>query len=57
MMIDESKIKRRSGIKISKTTLGICMNDKCYNERRHCSKYCQECSDKHEKSNMDNDNN
>ena len=56
-MIDESKIKRRSGIKISKTTLGICMNDKCYNERRHCSKYCQECSDKHEKSNMDNDNN
>lgn len=33
----------------SKTYQGLCENVGCTSERRHCSKYCQECSDHHKK--------
>ena len=36
----------RKPINTSKSHLGLCKNDKCKNKRRHCSAYCQECSDK-----------
>lgn len=31
---------------ISRSKLGICKNDGCYNQRRFRSAYCQECSDR-----------
>lgn len=30
----------------SRTKFGFCKNEGCYNKRRQCSAYCQECSDK-----------
>lgn len=30
----------------TKTKKGLCANDGCDNKRRHCSKYCGDCSKK-----------
>ena len=50
--METKKIKYKTGIKHSKTHLGLCMNKGCFNVRKHCSKYCQECSEKYAKSNL-----
>ena len=34
----------------SRCKLGFCKNEDCENNRRHCSAYCQECSNKNKKN-------
>lgn len=35
----------------SKTKRGECKNDDCLNQRRYCSAYCQDCSDRNKNDN------
>lgn len=43
---EEAKKKIDKALTVrSRTFLGLCKNDKCYNVRRNNSAYCQICSD------------
>lgn len=46
------KLEESEGVRgnyISKTKIGLCKNENCFNPRREKSAYCKECSDKHNK--------
>ena len=48
--INSIKKYAKRGAEKFKTKLGLCKNAWCLNKRRHCSCFCQHCSDKHKQN-------